>query len=106
MYINDLPNNIHSTVHLFADDCVLYREINNQLDSQQLQIDLDELTKWEHDWHMHFNPDKCFVMRLTHARDVKQFNYTLGHTTLCTGNRQSRQPRALGRIKLLPVTNV
>jgi hypothetical protein len=27
MYINDLPNNIHSTVCLFADDCVLYREI-------------------------------------------------------------------------------
>ena len=25
IYINDLPNNIHSTVRLFADDCVLYR---------------------------------------------------------------------------------
>ena len=45
MYINDLPNNIHSTVCLFADDCVLYREIINQLDSQELQRDLDELTK-------------------------------------------------------------
>ena len=31
---------------------------------------------------MHFNHDKCFVMRLTHARNVKQFNYTLGNTTL------------------------
>ena len=49
---------------MFADDCVLYREINNQLDSQELQKDLDELTKWEHDWQMHFSPDKCFVMRL------------------------------------------
>ena len=71
IYINDLPNNIHSTVRLFADDCVLYREINNQLDSQELQKDLDELTKWEHDWQRHFNPDKCFVMRLTHARNIK-----------------------------------
>ena len=26
-YVNDLPDNIHSTVRLFADDCVLYREI-------------------------------------------------------------------------------
>ena len=26
-YINDLPNNIHSSIRLFADDCVLYREI-------------------------------------------------------------------------------
>ena len=31
---------------------------------------------------MHFNPDTCFVVRLTHARNVKQFNYTLGNTTL------------------------
>ena len=31
---------------------------------------------------MHFNPDKCFVMRLTHARNIKPFNYTLGNTTL------------------------
>ena len=75
IYINDLPDNIHSTVRLFADDCVLYREINNQLDSQELQKDLDELTKWEHDWQIHFNPDKCFVMRLTHARNVKQLSY-------------------------------
>ena len=31
---------------------------------------------------MNFNPDKCFVMRLTHARNIKQFDYTLGNTTL------------------------
>ena len=71
IYINDLPNNIHSTVPLFADDCVLFREINNQLHSQELQKDLDEVTKWEHDWQMNFNPDKCFVIRLTHARNIK-----------------------------------
>ena len=23
-YINELPNNIHSSIRLFADDCVLY----------------------------------------------------------------------------------
>ena len=35
-YINDLPDNIHSTVRLFADDCVLYREIKNESDSHEL----------------------------------------------------------------------
>ena len=39
-YINDLPNNIHSLIRLFADDCVLYREIKNEIDSQELQRDL------------------------------------------------------------------
>ena len=50
VYINDLPDNIHSTVRLLVDNCVLYREINNQIDSQKLLKDLDELTKSEHDW--------------------------------------------------------
>ena len=27
IFINDLPDNINSTVRLFADDCVLYRNI-------------------------------------------------------------------------------
>ena len=38
---------------------------------------------------MHFNPDKCFVMRLTHARNIKQFNYTIGNTTLQETDRHS-----------------
>ena len=59
-YINDLPNNIHSSIRLFADDCValLYREIKNEIDSQELQKDLNSLMKWEYDWQMHLNPQK------------------------------------------------
>ena len=37
--------------------------------------------KWEYDWQMHFNPQKCFVMRLTHARHMTRFNYILGDTS-------------------------
>ncbi len=48
-----LPNNIHSAIRLFADD-----------------------------WQMHFNPQKCFVMRLTHARHLTRFNYILGDKSL------------------------
>ena len=81
-YINDLPNNINSSIRLFADDCVLYREIKNEIDSQELQKDLNSLMKWECDWQMNFNPKKCFVMRLTHARHMTRFNYILGHKSL------------------------
>ena len=50
---------------------VLYREIRNESDSQELQKDLNSLMKWEYDWQMYFNPQKCFVMRLTtHARHL------------------------------------
>ena len=34
IFFNDLPDNIRSSVCLFADDCVLYRNINSLTDSQ------------------------------------------------------------------------
>ena len=43
--INDLTNNIHSSIRLFADDCVLYREIKNEIDSQELQKDFNSLKR-------------------------------------------------------------
>ena len=36
----------------------------------------------EYDSQMHFNPLKCFVMRLTHARHTTRFNYILGDKSL------------------------
>ncbi len=39
-YLNDLPNNISSGVHLFEDDCVQYREFQNAFDADALQDDL------------------------------------------------------------------
>ena len=42
-HINDLPNAVFSKVRLFADDCLLYREINNENDQKTLQKDLQNL---------------------------------------------------------------
>ena len=58
IFINDLPDNIRSSVRLFADDCVLYRDIKSPLDCQILQDDLNSLAKWEMDWQMNFNVSK------------------------------------------------
>ena len=48
IFIND--DNIRSSVRLFADDCVLYRNIKSPLDCHILQVDLNSLAKWEMDW--------------------------------------------------------
>ena len=77
-YINDLPLNIQSEMRLFADDCVMYRQIVNQFDHDQLQDDLDTLAQWQKDWQLHFNSEKCFVMRISHSRAPKLFDYRLG----------------------------
>ena len=81
VYINDLPDNLHSSVRLFADDCVIYREIKNDLDSELLQEDLHTLGQWEKKWQMRFNTQKCFVMRLTHSKP-KMYQYSLGGEVL------------------------
>ena len=79
IFINDLPENIRSSVRLFADDCVLYRNIESPTDCQILQDDLNRLAQWEADWQMKFNVAKCHSMRVTrHPPDKHiQFEYTL-----------------------------
>ena len=76
-FINDLPSNLSSNVRLFADDCVVYRQIINEHDHISLQEDLHILEKWQDDWQLRFNTKKCFVMRLTHNRNVKLYPYKL-----------------------------
>jgi hypothetical protein len=46
-FINDLPVAVTSKTRLFADDCILYRQIYNHDDSTTLQQDLDNLAAWE-----------------------------------------------------------
>ena len=43
LHINDLPSCVNSIVRLFADDCLLYREIKNNQDQIDMQRDLDAL---------------------------------------------------------------
>ena len=79
IFINDLPDNIRSSVRLFADDCVLYWNIKSPIDCKILQDDLNSLSRWETDWQMKFNVAKCHSMRVTRHLPDKQilFDYTL-----------------------------
>ena len=55
IFINDLPDNIKSSVRLFAEDCVLYMNIHSLQDCLISQEDLDSLGLWKADWQMKFN---------------------------------------------------
>ena len=81
IFINDLPEYVSaSNVRLFADDCVLYRQIRNQEDANTLQNDLNGLQQWEADWQMEFHPQKCQLLRVTTKRNTIKANYTIhGH---------------------------
>ena len=77
LFINDLPKGLSSSVRLFADDCVLYRNISSQSDCEILQNDLNQLQKWEQTWLMSFNVSKCEVMRMSRQRNPISHDYLL-----------------------------
>jgi hypothetical protein len=82
LHINDLPSRVSSKVRLFADDCLLYREITNSDDQEKLQKDLNSLEDWCHDWGMSFNAKKCNILRISRSKNPLQTFYKLGNTIL------------------------
>ena len=77
IFINDLPLGINSTCRLFADDCLLYRQIDSMSDANILQEDLSSLEIWAKTWLMQFNPTKCVVLTVTNKSFPITFQYKL-----------------------------
>ena len=50
---------VSSKVRLFADDCLIYRNIKNKEDQIALQKDLNLLENWGNTWGVRFNAAKC-----------------------------------------------
>ena len=64
LYIN-ITDNINSQIRLFADDSVIYREINDHQDHLIIQRDLDNLSVWADLWQLNFNITKCYHLGIT-----------------------------------------
>ena len=61
--INDIGENVFSTLKLFADDCILYRTISTPIGCHKLQEDLNSVYQWSKLWQMNFNINKCVVLK-------------------------------------------
>ena len=78
VYINDMPRCVHSSnTRLFADDCLIYKEIRTHQDAADLQSDLDALQRWEKQWLMSFHPQKCQLLRITRKRSPVETEYSI-----------------------------
>ena len=64
IYINDLPENVNSTVYMYADDTKIYREIQSDDDYEVLQRDLETLKTWSDRWLLKFHPSKCYCINI------------------------------------------
>ena len=59
LYVEDLNSVVESKIRLFADDCVLYREITRDADKVAIQKDLTALNNWVQLNKMGLNVGKC-----------------------------------------------
>ena len=83
MFNNDLPEDTNSSEILFADDCILYREIRSADDQQLLQQELVKLASglWKQ-WGIEFHPKTYTVLRITRSRPPFSSRYKLKNTLL------------------------
>jgi hypothetical protein len=79
-----MPNNISSTVRLFADDTIVYIALKPSSNSNVLQQDLDKLAIWEKEWDMEFHPQKCQIIPITRNKNPIINKYTLNSHILET----------------------
>ena len=80
LYIKDINENIQSSIGLFADDSIIYRKINSNIDHQILQTDLIQLEKWSDKRQMQFNISKCVHLPITNKTKPSSHMYSLfGH---------------------------
>lgn len=84
IYINDIIGEVCTGVHirLYADDCVLFRDVSNENDQSDLQNTLTNIVQWCKRWDMTLNADKSVSLRITNKINALQYAYKLESSPL------------------------
>ena len=94
IYINDLSEQIQSSLWTFADDTKIYRPILTIKDQNILQNDLDVFTQWNKTWQGFLNISKCKHLSL--GSPSVGGTYTLKNDLENVIIQQTREERDLG----------
>ena len=81
IYINDLPQAVSCNVSLYADDTLLYSEVNSNQEKQLFQMNINALHDWSTKWKMPFNTNKCEIIAFSNRTQADPM-YTLGGNPL------------------------
>jgi len=76
-YVNYIWRNTKSNIRLFADNCVIYREITDSSDIDNLQTHLNRLGEWAVENEMKINPGKSKAVSFTNVRVKERIRYYL-----------------------------
>jgi len=83
VYINDIVNGIQGNVKLFADDTVLYVDVDRCAEAESiLQRDLDLLQKWSDKWLVKLSSEKTVHMKVSLKHNTELPNVHLGNKVL------------------------
>ena len=90
VYINDLPESIHSAgTFIFADDTKPVKCIDDSVSQQLLQDDLNNLSSWCNTLSLALIPVKCAVLRVFLSPSLTTPPvYTILNVTLCSVSKQ------------------
>ena len=94
LYINDLSEQIQSSLWTFADDTKIYRPILTTEDQNILQKDLDIFTQWNKTWQGFLNISKCKHLSLGGPSTNR--TYTIKNDLEDVIIQQTREERDLG----------
>ena len=67
-----------TVVHIFGDNCLVYRVIHSHNDQVILDKDLASLQKWSERWGMSFNPHKCNILQVSRDDPSSHFYQLCG----------------------------
>ena len=67
--VNNLSSVVkHSSIKMFANDLILYRDVASVDDCRLLQQDLSQVYEWTVRWLLHLHPGKCEAITITNKR--------------------------------------
>ena len=75
-----MPGTVPCNTSLYADDTLLYQEVNTKQDQLDFQANIDKVYEWSKKWKMSFNVTKCHAMAFN-SRAVLP-SYRLGTTNV------------------------
>jgi hypothetical protein len=76
-YVNNIWSNPESTIRLFTDNCIIFREIINNKCMKELQIYLNSLGEWVLENEMIINRTESKAVCFRIARVTEPLNYSL-----------------------------
>lgn len=84
IFINDiteiLPESV--SIRLFADDCIIFKEINSINDHEVLQESLLKIDQWCGDSKMQLNASKSVLLRISRKQQPSVFEYRLNQSVI------------------------